>query len=47
MCLFCRHKYKIIQKVAFYSSDKQNELPRYHKLVLECQKCGKIKIKKI
>jgi hypothetical protein len=57
MCLFCRHKYKIIKQIDVYedgfwhyvrTGKKETDyLPIYHKIVLQCEKCGKIKVKKV
>ena len=56
MSLFCKHKYKIIKQIDVYDSDfhywlktgsTANSLPIYHKYVLQCEKCGKIKTKKV
>lgn len=58
MCLFCKHKYKIVQIVEVYSDNfritpelskycSTKEIPIYHKLVLQCVNCGKVKIKKV
>lgn len=45
MSLFCKHKYKILKVVRiFYISEDK---PRYLKLILQCENCGKIKIIKI
>ena len=57
MCLFCRHKYKIIKQIDVYedgfwryvrTGKKETDyLPIYYKIVLQCEKCGKIKVKKV
>lgn len=56
MSLFCKHVWKIIKVIEVYDDDfnhwlktesRVNNLPIYHKYVLQCTKCGKIKTKKI
>ena len=57
MCLFCRHKYKIIKQIDVYEDGfwhyvgtgrvEKDYLPIYHKYVLQCEKCGKLKTKKV
>lgn len=57
MCVFCKHKYIIIQKVDVYEDGfshflrtgkkEIDYLPIYQKIVLQCEKCGKIKVKKV
>lgn len=40
----CRHQYKIIKEMDVYDG---GELPVQTKYVLRCEKCGKIKTKKV
>ena len=57
MCLFCKHKYKIIEKIDVYDNDEESyylktgikikPLILFRKLVLQCDKCGKIKTKRV
>ena len=57
MCLFCKHKYTTVQKISVYEDGFQHYLstgrverdylPIYYLYVLQCEKCGKIKKKKV
>ena len=57
MCLFCKHKYRIIEKIDVYDNDEESyylktgikvkPLILFRKLVLQCEKCGKIKTKRV
>ena len=46
MGLFCKHNYNVIKQIAVYDGYIK-DMPIYHKLVLCCKKCGKVKTKKI
>lgn len=57
MSLFCKHTYKIIEKIDVYEDGftyyfgtnelKNTSLPVYRKFVLQCEKCGKIKTTRV
>ena len=57
MSLFCKHKYEIIKEIRMYDYNdlkkftieevKKYSVPIYRKLILRCEKCGKIKQEKI
>lgn len=57
MSWFCKHNWKIIKQIDVYEDSfwhfvstgrkETDYLPIYHKFVLQCTKCGKIKVKKV
>jgi hypothetical protein len=42
----CDHKWYLLEVIKVYDEDKEGQPPLYHKYVLQCEHCGKIKVKK-
>ena len=44
----CKHKWIIIDNIPVYRQIvvSKHDLPRYHKLILQCEHCGDIKVKR-
>ena len=42
----CQHKWKLIEKRPVFVERQAGDLPTYHKFIMQCEKCGNIKVKK-